>query len=219
MRRSEAMTAIMVLTRATELLEERATSARVTSEGILRDLDADPPTPIEELGERAAIAIAQLYVVDEAPLPFAAVVSPKAASEPPRRRGRPPTAAKKHVEPLTSPLTPHLREKLERSLGAGTMTVEALARMSWAAELDASKIEALLCEDPSAFISWDRLLAVPSGTVASRVWGTVAHFDRAVAALTLRCPKSDRAKYTSEALGCSVSAAVDAWARLDPEAT
>ena len=126
------------------------------------------------------------------------------------------TGGKAHVAPLTSPLTPELREKLERTLGAAPMTCEALARMSWAVGLDATMIEALLCEAPDAFIRWQR----PDSRdprLGEDVWGLPHQFDRAVSTLVLQGAKSDRPKSTVVALGCSEPAAIAAWKRLDQE--
>lgn len=116
-------------------------------------------------------------------------------------------------EGRTSPLTSELRAKIEATLSRGPMTLEQIQRMSWTA--DVKDVEGLLCEDAETFLRW-----TDYGSKEGRVvWGLVEHFDRAVGMLTLQCTKSERGKFTAEALGCSVYQALGAWKRLDPEAT
>lgn len=126
---------------------------------------------------------------------------------------RGPRTTKPHVAAPTSPLTSELRAKIEATLSRGPMTLEQIQRMSWTA--DVKDVEGLLCEDAETFLRW-----MDYGSKEGRVvWGLVEHFDRAVGMLTLQCTKSERGKFTAEALGCSVYQALGAWNRLDPDAT
>jgi hypothetical protein len=125
----------------------------------------------------------------------------------PGRKAKPPA---EHVTAgRTSPLTEIARNLLLASMRSGPVTVAVIA-----AEAGLVDPEALLCEDPAAFVSWKAKRPGDSERVV--VWGTVEQFDREVGGVQLNCTKSERAKWTASALDCSVAAAHDAWLRLDP---
>ena len=194
-------------------LDQKTHTIRGAYLSLLADIDNDP-TRLPECGARAAVILEEENDGSEVTAPFAATMPPapklRADGQPRQKPGRKP---KVHVAPVTSPLTAELRAKLEATLSRGPMTLEALTRMSWAA--DVKDIEGLLCEDPETFVRW-----TDYGSKEGRVvWGLVEHFDRAVGMLTLQCAKSERGKFTAEALGCSVYQALGAWKRLDPEGT
>lgn len=125
-------------------------------------------------------------------------------------------------EGRTSPLTDERRDMLNLALKMGPTTRSALAidiaNMSKSGqEPSETDVENWLCEDPAAYVRWMMFRAGDSNRV--EVWGTAAQFDAQVGVLALQCPKVERDRFTSAALGCSVGAAHDAWNRLDPTST
>jgi hypothetical protein len=234
MKPSEAMQKVMSVGDLAESLFRRAGGVRSAFLAMLEDIDKDPLL-LSECGERAVLILEDEDEGPEETAPFAGLIPPKSGDEAPygrllggapkKKPGRkakaadgarteePPAAAdpKPHVAPLASPLTPELCAALEHALGASPTTVYALSKLSTLHGLD---IEGLLREAPDRFIRW-----TDPGPQRYELWGLLRQFDHAVGMLTLQCSKADRAKYTSEALGCSVAAALAAWGRLDPEAT
>lgn len=122
-------------------------------------------------------------------------------------------AAKPHVAPLSSPLTPNFRATLELALGASPTTVYALSKLSTLHGLD---VEGLLAEAPDTFINW-----TDPGPQKYSLWGLPHQFDAAVRSVSvpdMLAASGGGLTYVAKALGCSVSAVLAAWARLDPEA-
>lgn len=83
-----------------------------------------------------------------------------------------PRVQKPHAsEGRKSPLTDDLRAKLTATLAHGPMQLPEIEKMSWTVGRD---VEALLCEDPDAFVSW----RLDDATI----WGTWEQFMRACSA-------------------------------------
>lgn len=137
------------------------------------------------------------------------------AGELPEDAGRV-SAPKPHMnDGRSSPLDPAKRAAIEATLAKGPMQFPEIMKMSWTADLSESQVEALLCEDPTRFVRWE--VADFGGLEA---WGLAEHFDMAVGKLKMPgIPIESRPKFTASTLGCSVTAALEAWKRLDPRQT
>jgi len=109
--------------------------------------------------------------------------------------------------PLPSALTDDKRAALNKALDRGPTTLKAIE-----AETGFENVEALLCEDPDAFVSWRGQRPGDSETVQLR--GTFDQFLGAVGMITMY--SGDRIGFTAGVLKCTIYAARRAWARLDP---
>ncbi len=203
MKPSEILDAILGIDR--EIVELKAKISPITARiEVLGSARADVRTFLDR-GEPWEKIVERLEIVEAGIIPDAPADAPhgvKADGTPKRRPGRQPK-----VEPLVSPLTPEMRERFERALANGPTTAYALSKMSWAHGFD---IVGLLCEMSDLFIRW-----VDPGLQKYELWGLPSQFDSVVGMLTLQCAKLERPKCTVAALGCSLDAAIAAWARLD----
>lgn len=167
------------------------------------EVEADPST-LAVNASKARLLLADPGVVPDATVREA--VAPhgiKADGTPKAKPGRKPKAER------VSPLTEDLRAKLNAALASKPLTLNEIKQFSWAGDLD---VEALLCEDPAAFVSWLASYSTPEKPVM--VWGTAEQFDIRVGSVSVK--SGNRVADVVTVLGCSRFAAEQAWKRLDP---
>lgn len=187
------------LRKRAEVLSAKATSIRTHKRTLLVILDTGS---MQETEQKYLAAMAEIEAgkTDEPEAkPARKTRSDQGVPRGPRR-----TQGKALDEPLLA--------KLYQTLDTmGPMQLPEIEKLSWTGGLSQESLEGLLVQDPSRFVAWE-----DGEQGGLTVWGTTARFDKAVGSLTLQCRREDRAKYTASTLGCSLSAAADAWKRLDP---